>query len=137
MKNSKTTILVVTIAVLVLLGAYQQGKLNADAQIQPAKIGIVNMTRVFEESAMNQKWKEKMQQEQTDARNEMKKMQTDLEAMQANLQLRTPGSEDYLELYQKMIQQKAVKDAREAVYREKYQQMLPKKKDWILLRRMS
>jgi Skp family chaperone for outer membrane proteins len=77
------------------------------------------MTRVFEESTMNKKWKEKMQQEQTDTRNEINQMKTELDAIQANLKLRTPGSEDFLELRQKMIQQKSLMEARETVYREK------------------
>ena len=119
MKNSKTTIFVATIAILVLLGVYQQGKLNASAQIQPAKIGIVNMTRVFEESAMNQKWKAKMQQDQTDTRNEMKKMQAELDAIQANLKLRTPGSDEYLKLRQEMIEKKSLLEAHDTMYREK------------------
>ena len=119
MKNSKITILVAVIAILVLLGAYQQGKLNASAQIQPAKIGIVNMTRVFEESAMNQKWKEKMQQDQTATRDELKKMQDQLDAIQANLKLLTPGTEQYLKLRQDMVEKKALLDAHQTMYREK------------------
>lgn len=119
MKQSKTTLLTAGIGVLVLLGAYQQGKLNASAEIKPAKIGIVNMTRVFEESAMNRKWKEKMQQEQMQTRNEINQMRTELDAIQANLNLRTPGSEDFLKLRQDMIQKRSLLEARETIYREK------------------
>lgn len=118
MKHSRTMILVAAVAVLVLLGAYQQGKLDAAAQIQPAKIGIVNMTRVFEESAINKLWKEKMQQEQTNTLNEINKMKTDLDAIGANLKLRTPGSEDFFKLRQDMVQKKSLLDSREAIYRE-------------------
>jgi Skp family chaperone for outer membrane proteins len=119
MKNLKTSSLVVVVAILVLMGAYQQGKLNASAQIQPAKIGIVNMTRVFEESTINKQWREKMQQEQTNTRNEINQMKTELDAIQANLKLRTPGSEDFLKLRQDMVQKKSLLEARETVYREK------------------
>ena len=47
MKYSKTTILVVGVVLLVLLGAYQQGKLNADSEVKPAKIGVVDVTKVL------------------------------------------------------------------------------------------
>lgn len=119
MKNSKTTILVLTVAFLVLLGAYQQGRLDADSEIKPAKIGIVNMTRIFENSAKNKKWREQMQAEQVEARNQLNQMNTELEAIRANLKLRTPGSEDFMKLRQDMVEKASLLEARETLNREK------------------
>lgn len=119
MKNSKTGIWVASVAVLVLLGAYQQGKLDAAAEIKPAKIGVVNVTQVLENSVRNKKWQEKMQQEQTDTKNDFNKMRTELEAIQANLKLRTPGSEDFLKLQKEMIQKKAMLEAQNNFYQDK------------------
>ena len=136
MKNSKTAILVLTAALLVLLGAYQQGKLDADSVVKPAKIGVVNVTKVLENSAMNKQWQEKMQTDQAKTKNEFNRMRDELEAIQANLKLRSPGSEDFLKLQQEMIEKAAMLDAKNKFYQDKvtfemqrwteelYQQML-------------
>ena len=119
MKNSKTTILAAGVAVLVLLGAYQQGKLNADSAVKPAKIGVVDVTQVLENSARNKQWQEKMQQEQTDTKNQFNQMRTELEAIQANLKLRTPGTEDFLRLRQEMVEKGAMLEAKNKFYQDK------------------
>ena len=119
MKNSKTTILVVTVAILVLLGAYQRGKLNADSEIKSAKIGVVDVTKVLENSAKNKQWQEKMQQEQTDTKNRFNQMRTEFEAIGANLKLRTPGTEDFLKLRQEMIEKGAMLEAKNKFYQDK------------------
>ena len=119
MKHSKTTILIVAVALLVSLGAYQQGKLNADSSIKPAKIGVVDVTKVLEESASNKQWQEKMQQEQTDTKNDFNQMRTEVEAIQANLKLRTPGTEDFLKLRQEMVEKGAMLEAKNKFYQDK------------------
>ncbi|MEN8126811.1 MAG: OmpH family outer membrane protein [Planctomycetota bacterium] len=118
MKNSKQ-MWIVLVAALVVLGAYQHGKLNADAAVQPAKIGVVDVAKVLENSARNKQWQEKMQQEQTDTKNEFNKMRTELEAIQGNLKLRAPGSESFLELRQEMIEKEAMLDAKNQFYQDK------------------
>ena len=119
MKHSKTTILVVSVALLVLLGAYQQGKLDAESAVKPAKIGVVNVTKVLESSARNKQWQEKMQQDQTDTKNQFNQMRTELEAIQANLKLRTPGSEDFFKLRQEMVEKGAMLEAKNKFYQDK------------------
>jgi len=119
MKNSKTTILVVSVVLLVLLGTYQQGKLDADSAVKPAKIGVVDVTKALESSARNKQWQEKMQQDQTDTKNQFNQMRTELEAIQANLKLRTPGSEDFLKLRQEMVEKGAMLEAKNKFYQDK------------------
>lgn len=119
MNYSKTTILVVSVAFLVSLGAYQQGKLEAESAINPAKIGVVNVTEVLENSVLNKEWQEKMQQEQTDTKNDFNKMRTEVEAIQANLKLRTPGTEDYLKLRKEMTEKGAMLEAKNKFYQDK------------------
>lgn len=116
MKHSKTTILV--LAAVLLLGAYQQGKLDADAAVKPAKIGVVDVTKVLENSVKNKQWQEKMQQEQTDTRNQFNQMKTELDAIQANLNLRTPGTEDFLKLREEMVEKGAMLDAKNKFYQD-------------------
>ena len=118
-KNSKTTILAVTVALLVLVGTYQQGKLDAASTVAPAKIGVVDVTKVLENSARNKQWQEKMQQEQTTTKNEFNQMRTEVEAIQANLKLRTPGTEDFLKLRQEMVEKGAMLEAKNQFYQDK------------------
>jgi Skp family chaperone for outer membrane proteins len=119
MKNSKATILVVSVTLLVLLGAYQQGKLDADSAVKPAKIAVVDVTKVLENSARNKQWQEKMQQEQTNTKNEFNQMRTEVEAIQANLKLRTPGTEDFFKLRQEMVEKGAMLEAKNKFYQDK------------------
>jgi len=118
MKNSKTTVLAAAVAILVVLGAYQQGKLNADSEIKPAKIGVVNMTKVFENSNWNKQQKELMQAEQEKMKAELIKMQAELQQMQANLKLMTPGSEQFIKLREEMAEKQAMLGVREDSFRD-------------------
>lgn len=118
MKNSKANVLTVMVGALVLLGAYQQGKLDADSEIKPAKIGVVNMTRVFEESARNKQWKEKMQADQETMKAELIKLQNELSQIQATLKLMTPGSEQHLALRKELADKESQLRSKESFFRE-------------------
>ena len=116
MKNSKH-IWVVLVVALIVLGAYRHGKLDAASAVAPAKIGIVNVTTVLENCQKHKQWQEKMQTEQTDMRSQFKKMREELEALQANLKLRTPGTEDFLNLRQELAEKNALMEAKDESYR--------------------
>lgn len=118
MKNSKTMILVFAVAFLVVLGAYQQGKLHADGAINPAKIGVVNMTKVFENSNWNKQQKELMQAEQDKMKAELVKMQAELQQIQANLKLMTPGSEQFIKLREEMAEKQAMLSVRQESFQD-------------------
>ena len=135
MKNSKQVWFFLVI-LIVVLGVYRYDKLDAASAVAPAKIGVVNVTKVLENSSRNKQWQEKMQQEQTNTKNEFNQMRTEVEAIQANLKLRTPGSEDFLKLRQEMVEKGAMLEAKNTFYQDKvtyemqrwteelYQQML-------------
>lgn len=118
MKNSKQ-ILIASVVVLLALGAYQQGKLNADSAVAPAKIGVVNVAEVLENTQQHKAWQEKMKAEQVTVRQEFDKIQDELEALKANLKLRTPGSEDYLSLLEEITQKNALLEAKDKFYQTK------------------
>ena len=119
MKASKQ-IWILLVAALVVLGAYQQGKLNADSAVAPAKVGVVNVTNVLENCKKHKQWQAKMQGEQETIKAEMSKLDDELKALNANLKLRTPGSEDYLKLLQELTEKTAVADAKDKYYQEKF-----------------
>jgi Skp family chaperone for outer membrane proteins len=118
MRNSKQ-IWILLIVALVVFGAYQQGRLNADSAVAPAKIGVVNVTKVLENCQKQKEWQEKMQAGQTEMKKQFDQMKQELDAVQANLKLRTPGSEDYLKLQQEMMEKSAMMEAKDSFYQEK------------------
>jgi len=118
MKNSKQVWVVIVIA-LVVLGAYQHGKLNAVSAIAPAKIGVVNVTNVLENCKKHKQWQEKMQAKQSEMKAQLGKMDEELKGLDANLKLRTPGSEDYLNLLQELTEKSAIADAKNKFYQDK------------------
>jgi Skp family chaperone for outer membrane proteins len=118
MKNSKHLWIVLVIA-LVVLGAYQHGKLNAESAVAPAKIGVVNVTNVLENCKKHKQWQEKMQTEQSEMKAQFAKMEEDLKALEANLKLRNPGSEDYLKLLGELTEKSALADAKQKIFQDK------------------
>jgi Skp family chaperone for outer membrane proteins len=118
MKNSKQIGFVIIVA-LVVLGTYQHGKLNAVSAVAPAKIGVVNVTSVLENCKKHKQWQEKMQAEQAEMKTQFGKMDEELKALDANLKLRTPGSEDYLNLLQELTEKSAIADAKNKFYQDK------------------
>lgn len=118
MKNSKH-IGVFAVIALIVLGAYQHGKLNAVSAVAPAKIGVVNVTNVLENCQKHKQWQEKMQSEQSQMKAQFGKMDDELKALDANLKLRTPGSEDYLKLLQELTEKSAIADAKNKFYQDK------------------
>lgn len=118
MKNSKQVWIVLVIALMVL-GAYQHGRLNADSAVAPAKIGVVNVTKALENCQKHKQWQEKMQTEQSEMKAKFEAMRNELEALQANLRLRTPGSEDYLELLEQLTEKSAMMEAQDKFYQDK------------------
>jgi Skp family chaperone for outer membrane proteins len=118
MRNSKQVWIVIVIA-LVVLGAYQHGKLDAVSAVAPAKIGVVNVTNVLENCKKHKQWQEKMQTEQSEMKAQFSKMEDELRALEANLKLRTPGSEDHLNLLKELTEKSAVADAKNKFYQDK------------------
>lgn len=104
---------------VIVSGAYQHGKLIADVAVKPAKIGIVNVTKVLENCQKHKNWQEKMQAEQAEVRKQFDQLKQELDAVQANLKLRTPGSEDFLKLQQEMIEKTAMMEAKDKFYQDK------------------
>lgn len=125
MKTSKLITAALIIAML-FLGVYHYGTLNAASAVAPAKIGVINVTEVLENSQKHKDWQTKMQAERAEIEKEFAKMKEELEALQANLKLLTAGSADYLKLQSDFLQKKAVMDAKDEFYRAKVESEMQK-----------
>ena len=96
MKNLKVyTIIAVLVMACLVFGAYRQGSLHAEAAVAPAKVAVVNVTEVMKNSKRFKTWQEAKQLEAKQIEAELKAMQSELEALNENLKIRTPGSEDH------------------------------------------
>ena len=118
MKNSKFYTIVILAGVLVMLGAYQQGRLNADSAIAPAKIAVVNVTKVIKTCDKFKKWQDAKQKEVEQIEAEFKAMKDELAALNENLKIRTPGSEDHRKLAKDFVEKKAALQAKDSAYKE-------------------
>ncbi len=112
-----------TIIVMALIAAatavvLRQTTAQADAA-GPAKVAVVDVTKVLESSKKHQAWKDKMEKEQEQMKAEFAKMKSDLESLQQNIKLRKVGSDDYINLSSQFVEKKAIMEAKNAFYEEK------------------
>lgn len=119
MKYSKITVLVVVAAFVMLAGVYQQGKLDAASSVSPAKVGVVDVTKVLENCAANKKWQVMMQQKQKVAKSEFDLLKEALGEIETNLQLQTRGTEDYFNRRQEYAEKKAGLAAKNEAYQDR------------------
>lgn len=118
MKNTKFYTLAAIVGILGTIGAYQQGKLQADSAVAPAKIAVVDVTKVIKNCQKFKTWQENKQKEMQQIEAEFKVMKDELDALNENLKIRTPGSEDHRKLAKEFIEKKAVLQSKDAAYKE-------------------
>lgn len=118
MKNLKFYTITVLIGIVALMAAYQQGSLHAEASVAPAKVAVVNVTKVIKTCQKFKNWQEDKQKEVQQIESDFKAMQEELSALNENLKIRTPGSEDYNKLAREFIEKKAVLQSKDTAYRE-------------------
>ena len=112
------TLIAMAAAAVVTAGIFWQGALQADLAGAP-KVGVVDVTRVLENSQRHKAWQQKMEQEQAEARTEFEQLRQELETLDGNIQRRTRGSEEYIRLTGEFMQKKAMLDAKTAFYEDK------------------
>lgn len=125
--RSRNVIVCVLLGTLVLVTVgYEHGG-AAQSQVAPAKIAVVSVDRILENSKKHLAWQQKMTGEQDEMRGELQKMQKEIEAVQADLNTRKAGTSDYLRLMQDYMEKQAELEAREKFYE---QQMTMKIQQW-------
>jgi Skp family chaperone for outer membrane proteins len=113
-------------AVLLLAAAvwivYQQGIAAGQESIPAARVGVVDVTRILENCKKNKQWQEKAEADRSRVQEEFQQMRKDLEALQANIKQRKPGSTDYFTLMQEYEEKRAVMEGRNTFYENKFTQ---------------
>lgn len=119
MKHLRGIIPVIIIAVVIFMGAYQQGKVDAAASASTAKIAVVNVTKVLETCQKNKDWQTKMQAERTQMEGKFNTMKAELQEIQKNMSTRSPGSADYNNFQNSFLEKQAMIEAQDSYYQNK------------------
>ncbi|MEN6309100.1 MAG: OmpH family outer membrane protein [Anaerohalosphaeraceae bacterium] len=109
----------VIVVVLCLSFGYRQGVAAGEKQIGPAKVAVVDVTKVLQNSKKHKAWQEKMTAEETTMKAEFQKDKKALEALQANMDLLKPGSKDYIDAMKDFLDKKSLLEAKDKFYQEK------------------
>ena len=110
---------------LILVGAgaaftvYRQGMAAGQELIAPARIGVVDVTTILENSKKHRQWQEKMREEETKMRTELQDMREELKKLEGQMSVLKRGSSDYFAGMNQYSQKKAIYEARNAFYEEK------------------
>ncbi|HML73999.1 MAG TPA: OmpH family outer membrane protein [Anaerohalosphaeraceae bacterium] len=119
MKLSKMLLAGAIVVVLCLSFGYRQGVAAGEKQIAPAKIAVVDVTKVLQNSKKHKTWQEKMTAEETVMKAEFQKDKKALEALQANMDLLKAGSKDYVDAMKDFLDKKGLLEAKDKFYQEK------------------
>ena len=110
------TIIAMALAAVAATGIFRQVQADATGA---AKVAVVDVTRVLEQSKKHQAWKDKMEKEQEKMKAEFTAMRSELQSLEENIKLRNRGSEDYIKLTGQFVEKKAIMEAKNAFYEEK------------------
>ncbi len=118
MKIGRILFVGVAIVFLGISLGYRQGIAAAD-KIAPAKVAIVDATKVLQNCKKQKQMQEKMKNEEAQINGEFQAAKKDLEALQANLNLLKVGSKDYIDAMKDFLDKKSLLEAKDKFYQEK------------------
>ena len=119
--KSKNIILVVLAFIILSVGfGYERGWAEGKKEIAPARIGVVSIREVLENSRKKQEWEVKITAEGEKAGAELQKLATEIEAVKADINTRVAGSGDYLNLMRQALEKQALLEAKDKFYQQEF-----------------
>jgi len=118
MKARNVIIGLLTAAVISLSVGYEHGWAEAKEEISPARVGVVSVRRVLENSRKNAQWEAKARADGEKIRMELEKLSKELGAIEADMATRKVGSSDYLQLMREGTEKQAVLEAKDKFYQQ-------------------
>lgn len=115
-------ILLAVMGMIAALVIFQQGFAAGKETIPPARIGVVNVTKILEACKKNQQWQEKAETDRAKMQAEFQQMRQDLDALQANIKARKQGSSDYYSLMNEYEEKRAIMEGKNTFYENKFTQ---------------
>ncbi|MFC1738519.1 OmpH family outer membrane protein [Planctomycetota bacterium] len=100
--------------------AAQAQMADSDAGISNAKIGVVNIQRIFQQCRTNAEYRQQAAEEQNQAIAELDKLSKEIEAQKAALRILKAGSTDYLELMQEILKKQGELEAQNEFIKQRF-----------------
>jgi Skp family chaperone for outer membrane proteins len=124
MNSRNGWILLGVLAAAAAVVIFQQGFAAGEGPdtIPLPRIGVVDVTKILENCKKNQQWQQKAEADRAKVQSEFQQMRQDLEALQANIKQRKPGSSDYFALMNEYEEKRAVMEGRNTFYENKFTQ---------------
>ena len=119
MKVRNIVIVTLAAAAILLSVGYEQGWAKAKEEIAPARIAVVSVRRILENSKTNAQWETKARAESGEIRAELDKLSKELQAIEADMATRKVGSSDYLKLMREGTEKQAILEAKDKFYQQK------------------
>jgi len=118
MKAGNIIIGILLAAVISLCVGYEQGWAKTKDEIEPARIAVVSVRRILENSRTNAQWEAKARAESEKIRAELDKLSKELKAIEADMATRKVGSSDYLKLMREGAEKQAILEAKDKFYQQ-------------------
>jgi len=127
MKIRTAIIIGCLVGIAVLSLGYQYGWAESNTSGTSLRIGIVSVRQVFDNCKRNVRYRTKAMAEQNQIRKELENLAKEVEAEEAAMKTLKPGTNDYLEQFQSMLDKRARLDARQEYLK---QQQTLQHKQW-------
>jgi Skp family chaperone for outer membrane proteins len=118
MKTKNTIILMVLCSLVLGFFGYEYSWAKSKKDFKSAKIGVVSIRRVFENSKKNTKWQSGMDQERRQMVAELEKIAIEIKAIKADMATRKLGSTDYQNLMRNSMEKESGLEAKEKFYQQ-------------------
>jgi len=118
MKARNIVIGILAAAVISLSVGYEHGWAKTKEEIAPARIAVVSVRRILENSKTNAQWETKARAENEKIRAELDKLSKEIRAIEADMATRKVGSGDYMKLMSEGTQKQAIIEAKDKFYQQ-------------------
>ena len=120
MKSIKSVFSVALVVVISMLLAYEFSQAAAEKEIMAARIGVVNVRDVAEKCDVRVRLEKKLLQEGEKVREEIQKLEQEIESDKTALSTRKQGSSDYAEMARGVMVKMATLDAQNEFYQQEF-----------------
>ncbi len=116
MKSSKILLIGLVSALVLWTLGYNRGRVTARVVTTPAKVGVVNVNTILQNSQKHKRWQEKMAAEERQLTAELDKLKSELDFLQKDMATLKRGSDDYIKLLRSMAEKQGVYEAKKQYY---------------------
>ena len=120
MKASNIIITILLIVVIALSFGFGNAIARSKVQIEPPKVGIMSLRGVLEKCDKNVAANRKFEAEGKRITIQLEQLQKEVEALEAVIKTRKPGSSDYMDKMQQLIEKKSKLEAMDKFYQQKF-----------------